>query len=64
MNSTIVADSLASHSGKSNRREWHTVGAWLHPGERIVIVREDDDALAEPEQRKPLSPNLGKRCHD
>ena len=44
MNSTIVADSLASHSGKSDRREWHTVGAWLHPGERIVIVGADDAA--------------------
>ncbi len=44
MKLTIVADSLASHSGKSDRREWHTVGAWLHPGERIVIVRADDAA--------------------
>lgn len=43
-------DVLASHSGKSDRREWHTVGAWLQPGERIVIVRADDDALDEPEQ--------------
>ncbi len=57
MKSQIVADSLALHSGKSDRREWHTVGSWLHPGERIVIVRACDDAR-EPELRNQSEESL------
>lgn len=27
---------LARHSGKTERREWHSVGTWLYPGDEIV----------------------------
>lgn len=30
-------DTLAKHSGNSTNREWHSVGAWLHPGDEIVM---------------------------
>jgi hypothetical protein len=30
-------DVLASHSQADGRREWHTVGAWLYPGDAICI---------------------------
>ncbi|MFO0449506.1 MAG: hypothetical protein ACK52I_12750 [Pseudomonadota bacterium] len=48
------------HSGKSDRREWHTVGAWLHPGERIVIVREDEAARKAATVKQPLT--VGWKC--
>ena len=43
--------------------------AMLHfPGdisdEMFESIRSLKAALAEPEQRQPLSPNLGGRCHD
>ncbi|MFO0447483.1 MAG: hypothetical protein ACK52I_02130 [Pseudomonadota bacterium] len=42
------------HSGKSDRREWRTVGAWLHSGERIVIVSADKAARKEATCKQPL----------
>ena len=30
---------LVAHSGATDRREWHTVCAWLHPGEAIYEGR-------------------------
>lgn len=37
-------ETLASYSRTDGRREWVSVGAWLHPGEAIVKI---DAALAE-----------------
>ena len=30
---------LAEHEGEKPRREWHSVGAWLYMGDRIIVQR-------------------------
>ena len=35
---------LAEHEGEKNRREWHQAGAWLMPGERIIVQRAEKGA--------------------
>lgn len=30
-------DIIAKHSGTTTRREWHSVGSWLYPGDEIVV---------------------------
>ena len=34
------SDVLAAHSGQSAGREWHNVGEWLYPGDKIVLTSE------------------------
>jgi len=34
-------ETSAVHSGASAHREWHTVGEWLYPGDRIVTYRPE-----------------------
>lgn len=36
-------ETLACYGGLDGRREWAAVGAWLHPGDRIVVLRSDQD---------------------
>lgn len=33
------ADVLAEYPGKGEARRWASVGSWLYPGERIVVLR-------------------------
>lgn len=33
------ADVLAEHPAHGAARRWASVGCWLHPGERIVVLR-------------------------
>ena len=37
---------LVAHSGATDRREWHTVGAWLYPGEGILEGKLVTDHIA------------------
>lgn len=37
---TKVVDALAVYSRTDGRREWVTVGAWLHPGDSLVLIRD------------------------
>lgn len=37
-----VSSVLAAHSGKGSAREWHQGGAWLYPGDKIVVVVVED----------------------
>ena len=39
------ADVLAKYAGKDGRRDWVSVGTWLHPGE--VILHTDDPRLRQ-----------------
>lgn len=34
------ADVLAACIGQGNARRWASVGSWLYPGERIVVLRD------------------------
>lgn len=34
------ADVLAEYSGQGEARQWASVGSWLYPGERIVVLRD------------------------
>lgn len=52
---TQLMDVLAAHSGKSDLREWASVCAWLHSGERIVIVRACDDARKAATVKQPFT---------
>ena len=38
---------LVAHSGATDRREWHTVGAWLYPGEAIYEGRIHDTLVTD-----------------
>ena len=33
---------LAAHSGIGSAREWHEGGAWLYPGDKIVVLVVED----------------------
>ncbi len=41
-----VAEVLAANRRTDGRREWSSVGAWLQPGQSIVILSADDARLA------------------
>jgi hypothetical protein len=34
------ADVLAEYHGQGEARQWASVGSWLYPGERIVVLRD------------------------
>lgn len=34
-----VEDIIGSHSGARNSREWWSGGAWLYPGDDVVVLR-------------------------
>jgi len=43
----VNLDVLARHPGSHDRRSWETGGAWLYPGDTIVLLtQEDRQALA------------------
>ena len=33
-----ATDCIAEYTGKENRRDWWSGGAWLYPGDRVAIV--------------------------
>lgn len=43
-------EELARHVGPGKRREWASCGAWLYPGDRIVVLRPDSMLGATPAQ--------------
>lgn len=43
----LNVDVLAVHSGRTTTREWTSVGAWLYPGDKIVLSYRIDAAKGE-----------------
>lgn len=49
-----ATDCIAEYTGKENRRDWWSGGAWLYPGDRVAIV-SSPNAPDEPQARSKLS---------
>ena len=47
-----ATDCIAEYTGKENRRDWWSGGAWLYPGDRVAIVSS------------PNTPSLPRRAAD
>ena len=51
-----ATDCIAEYTGKENRRDWWSGGAWLYPGDRVAIVSSPNtQGLVTPHQTPPKS---------
>ena len=55
------ADVLAEYSGQGEARQWASTGAWLYPGERIVVLRGGRRRAAGRADSNPLRHRRGWR---